>query len=66
MTLALRQRQATRASQKGLPQQEVLAVILWALGDPEDGEAVDELEKLHARYRADRYAAAAEQLDAFV
>ncbi len=44
MTLALRQRQATRASQKGLPQQEVLAVILWALGDPEDGEAVDELE----------------------
>jgi len=62
MTLALRQRQPTRASQKGLPQQEVLAVVLWALGDPDDAEAVDELADLHARYRAGRYAAAAEQL----
>ncbi len=62
MTLALRQRQPTRASQKGLPQQEVLAVILWALGDPDDAEAVDGLVDLHARYRAARYAAAAEKL----
>lgn len=62
MTLALRQRQPTRASQKGLPQQEVLAVALWALGDPDDPEAVDVLSKLHGRYRAGRYAAAAERL----
>ena len=62
MTLALRQRQPTRASQKGLPQQEVLAVILWALGDPDDAESVDGLAELHSRYRAGRYAAAAEQL----
>lgn len=62
MTLALRQRQPTRASQKGLPQQEMLAVVLWALGDPDDAESVDGLAELHAQYRARRYATAAEQL----
>lgn len=62
MTLALRERQPTRASQKGLPQQEILAVLLWAMGESDDPEAVDALAELHARYRAGRYAAAAEQL----
>lgn len=62
MTLALRERQRSRASQKGLPQQEVLAVLLWALGDSDDPRAVEALAELHARYRAGRYTAAAEQL----
>lgn len=62
LTLALRQRQATRTNQKGLPQQEVLAVLLWAAGDPDDPQAVDSLAELHARFRAGRYAAAAARL----
>jgi hypothetical protein len=65
MTLALRERQPTRASQKGLPQQEVLAVLLWAVGEPEDPAAIDALAELHACYRARRYAAAAEHLEGY-
>jgi hypothetical protein len=63
MTQAVRERQSSRASQKGLPQQEVLAVLLWALGDPDDPENVNALLDLHARYRARRYAQAAQSLE---
>jgi hypothetical protein len=63
MTQAVRERQSSRASQKGLPQQEVLAVLLWALGDPDDPENVSALLDLHARYRARRYAQAAQSLE---
>jgi hypothetical protein len=61
-TRALRDRHAT-PSQKGLPMQEVLAAIVWAVGDPEDETAAERLDGIYRSYRARRMAAAAQALD---
>jgi len=50
-------------SQKALPMQEVLAAVVWALGDPEDEAAVDRLDAIYRGYRARRMAAAARTLE---
>ena len=42
------------ASQKALPMQEVLAAVVWALGDPDDEAAVDRLDAIYRGYRARR------------
>lgn len=47
------------ASQKRLPKQEVLAMAVWALGDPADERAHAKLEALYEQYRGRRLAAAA-------
>ena len=60
-TRALRDRHDL-ASQKALPMQEVLAAVVWALGDPEDEAAVDRLDAIYRGYRARRMAAAAQAL----
>jgi hypothetical protein len=61
-TRALRDRHDL-ASQKALPMQEVLAAVVWALGDPEDEAAVDRLDAVYRSYRARRMAAAARALE---
>ena len=62
LTSALRQQGGGRVSQKGLPEQEVLAVLVWAAGSADDPEAVRRLERTLKAYRARRFAAAAEKL----
>jgi hypothetical protein len=62
LTAALRRRDGERVSQKGLPEQEVLAVIIWLAGSAHDPEAVARLAAALDTYRARRYAAAAEAL----
>ena len=62
-TRALRDRHDL-ASQKALPMQEVLAALVWALGDPEDEAAVERLDGIYRSYRARRMAAAARALEA--
>jgi hypothetical protein len=52
------------ASQKALPMQEVLAALVWALGDPDDEAAVERLDGIYRSYRARRMAAAARALEA--
>ncbi len=47
------------ASQKRLPKQEVLAMAIWALGDPDDERAQAKLEALYEQYRGRRLAVAA-------
>ena len=47
------------ASQKKLPKQEVLAIAIWALGDPDDERTRSRLEALYEEYRGRRLAAAA-------
>lgn len=64
MTLALREREPSRATQKGLSRQELLSALLWAMGDPMVSADVDALAAVFARYRSTRYAAAAERLSA--
>jgi hypothetical protein len=61
-TRALRDRHDL-ASQKALPMQEVLAAVVWALGDPEDKTVVDRLDGIYRSYRARRMAAAARALE---
>jgi hypothetical protein len=51
------------ASQKALPMQEVLAAVVWALGDPDDEAAVDRLDAVYRCYRSRRLAAAARALE---
>ena len=46
-------------SQKKLPKQEVLAMAVWALGDPDDERASIRLAALYEEYRGRRLAAAA-------
>ena len=46
------------ASQKRLPKQDVLALAVWALGDPDDEQARARLEALYDQYRGRRLAAA--------
>jgi hypothetical protein len=62
LTAALRSRSGERLSQKSLPEQEVLAVLIWAAGSAEDPEAVARLAAVASEFRARRYAAAAESL----
>jgi hypothetical protein len=62
LTGALRTRDGERVSQKSLPEQEVLAVIIWLAGSPQDPQAVARLGATLDAYRARRYAAAAEAL----
>ena len=62
LTGALRTRDGERVSQKGLPEQEVLAVLIWLAGSAENSEAVARLGAALDAYRARRYAAAAEAL----
>lgn len=62
LTGALRTRDGERVSQKGLPEQEVLAVIIWLAGSAQDPQAVARLGAALDAYRARRYAAAAEAL----
>jgi hypothetical protein len=62
LTSALREQGGGRVSQKGLPEQEVLAVLVWAAGSADDPEAVRRLERTLKAYRARRFAAAAEKL----
>ena len=62
LTGALRARDGERVSQKGLPEQEVLAVLIWLAGSAENSQAVARLGAALDAYRARRYAAAAEAL----
>jgi len=62
LTGALRTRDGERVSQKDLPEQEVLAVIIWLTGPAQDPQAVARLGAALDGYRARRYAAAAEAL----
>jgi hypothetical protein len=61
-TGALRTRDGERVSQKSLPEQEVLAVLIWLAGSARDPQAVARLGATLDAYRARRYAAAAEAL----
>ena len=62
LTAALRARSGERLSQKSLPEQEILAVLIWAAGSADDPDAVDRLAANLNDYRARRYAAAAQAL----
>jgi hypothetical protein len=62
LTAVLRTREGERVSQKGLPEQEVLAVLIWLAGSTQNSEAVARLGAALDAYRARRYAAAAEAL----
>ncbi len=62
LTAALRVRSGERLSQKSLPEQEVLAVLVWAAGSAEDPAAVARLAATVSDFRARRYAAAAKAL----
>ena len=61
-TGALRTRDGERVSQKSLPEQEVLAILIWLAGSAQDPQAVARLAAALDAYSARRYAAAAEAL----
>jgi hypothetical protein len=63
-TAVLRMRGGERTSQKKLPEQEVLAVLVWLAGSPDDPAAVQRLGAAIDDFRRRRYAAAAEILTA--
>jgi hypothetical protein len=62
LTMALRARSDTRQSQKALPEQEVLAVLIWLAGDPNDPATIQRLGRALDAYRGRRYAAEARTL----
>jgi hypothetical protein len=62
LTTALRTRSDTRQSQKALPEQEVLAVLIWLAGDPADPATIQRLGRALDTYRGRRYAAEARTL----
>jgi hypothetical protein len=62
LTTALRARGDTRQSQKALPEQEVLAVLIWLAGDPKDAATIQRLGRALDTYRGRRYAAEARTL----
>jgi hypothetical protein len=62
LTTALRGRGDTRQSQKALPEQEVLAVLIWLAGDPDDPATIQRLGRALDTYRGRRYAAEARTL----
>jgi len=63
-TRVLRERRGGRApvSQKTLPEQEVLALALWLLGDPPNAQGLERIAAAHDEYRAGQLAAAANAL----
>jgi hypothetical protein len=61
-TGGLRTRDGERVSQKSLPEQEVLAVLVWLAGSAQNPQAVARLGAALDAYRARRFAAAAEAL----
>lgn len=63
-TRALRERRGGGApvSQKTLPEQEVLALALWLLGDPHNEQDLERIAAAHDEYRAGQLAAAADAL----
>lgn len=61
-TAALRGRDGGRVSQKALPEQEVLAVLIWLAGSADDPDAIRRLSHALDAYRARRYAAEARAL----
>ncbi len=62
LTSALRARDGVRVSQKSLPEQEVLGVLIWLAGSAANPQAVARLGAALDAYRARRYAAAAQAL----
>jgi hypothetical protein len=62
LTTALRARGDTRQSQKALPEQEILAVLIWLAGDPDDPATIQRLGRALDTYRGRRYAAEARTL----
>ena len=66
LTAALRAREGDWTSQKALPEQEVLAVLVWLAGSPADPQAVTRLGAALDAYRARRHAAAAAALQATI
>jgi len=63
-TRALRDRRRAGGpvSQKTLPEQEVLALALWLLGDPRNDQDLERIVAAHDDYRASQLTAAAEAL----
>ena len=63
-TRALRERRSAGVpvSQKTLPEQEILALALWLLGDPHNDQDLERVAAAHDDYRASQLAAAAEAL----
>ncbi len=61
---ALRERRGGGApvSQKTLPEQEVLALALWLLGDPHNEQDLERIAAAHDEYRSRQLAAAADAL----
>lgn len=57
VTTFLRRRKGGRSSQKRLPEQEVVAMALWLLGDARDPEAMEALGELHDVFHQRRLAA---------
>ena len=62
LTTALRARGDTRQSQKALPEQEVLAVLIWLAGNADDPATIQRLGRALDTYRGRRYAAEARTL----
>jgi hypothetical protein len=62
LTAALRVRDGGRVSQKSLPEQEVLAVLIWLAGSADNPEDIEQLSRALDAYRARRYAAEARAL----
>ena len=62
LTTALRARGDTRQSQKALPEQEVLAVLICLAGDPDDPATIQRLGRALDTFRGRRYAAEARTL----
>jgi hypothetical protein len=62
LTTALRARGDARQSQKALPEQEVLAVLIWLAGNPDDPASIQRLGRALDAYRGRRYAAEARTL----
>jgi hypothetical protein len=64
-TAALRTREGSgHVSQKALPEQEVLALAVWALGDPNNPSAIDALARVRSDWHARRHAARARSFEA--
>lgn len=62
LTTALRARDGQRVSQKSLPEQEVIALLVWLAGAVDDPETITRLGAALDAFRARRYAAAARAL----
>jgi hypothetical protein len=63
-TRALRERRGAGSpvSQKTLPEQEILALAIWMLGDPRSADDLERIAEAHDDYRAQQLAAAAAAL----